>query len=65
LGALYPFGPRGNAQTTMFSLPLVGAVADLSRFCGLWAMEAGWISALVDGRAPFFWFRVKVWWKGT
>ena len=47
---------------TMFSdlLPPVGATA-LPRSCGLQAKDAGWISAPVDGRAPFPGFRVKVW----
>jgi hypothetical protein len=31
-------------------------VADLPQFYGLPAMEAGWISVPVGGRAPFFWF---------
>ena len=28
-------------------------------------MEAQWISALVGGRAPFFWFSVQVCWGGV
>ena len=44
------------AQAIRDPLPPVGAAATLSRFCVLRAMEAGWISAPVGGRALFPWF---------
>jgi hypothetical protein len=34
-------------------MPPIGATGDLSRSCGLRAIEAGWISAFFDGMAPF------------
>jgi hypothetical protein len=33
--------------------PSIGTAGELPRFFGLRAMDAGWISAPVSGRAPF------------
>ena len=38
----------------------VGAAAGLPCLCGLRAIEARLISALIGGRALFFWFSVQV-----
>ena len=45
--------------------PPVGAAGALPRCCGLRAMEARWISALVDGRALFSSILVKFCWDGA
>jgi hypothetical protein len=59
---MYPFASKEPKEAIRVSVPPVGAVGDLPRSCGLYAMEAGWISTPVGKRAPFSFVRIQVCW---
>jgi hypothetical protein len=42
-----------ESQAIRFSSSPVGAAAETCQFCGLQAMEEGWISGPIGWRAPF------------